>query len=323
MKLHGNAQLTPRGRQRLVDQVLEQQMTLRDAGTAAGVSTRTAAKWVARYRHEGAAGLVDRPSAAHRIPGRTREDRVAAIAALRRIRMTGAEIAEVLKMPPSTVSAVLQRIGLGKPSSLEPVEPANRYQREHPGELVHIDVKKLGRIERIGHRITGNHADQRTHRRNGRRQTGWEYVHVCIDDATRLAYVEVLSDEKGRTVAAFLRRAVAFYASYGIRVEAVMTDNGSGYRSTLHALACRALKLRHLRTQPYRPRTNGKAERFIRTMLGGWAYGAIYGTSTERTAALAGWLEHYNRHRPHGSLNRQPPLKRLQQLRNNGPGPYS
>ena len=311
MKLHGNAQLTPRGRERLVDQVIEQRMTLRDAAAAAGVSTRTAAKWIARYRHEGTVGLVDRPSIAHRIPHRTSEDRVAAIAALRRIRMTGAEIAEVLEMPPSTVSAVLQRIGLGKPSSLEPVEPPNRYQRERPGELLHIDVKKLGRIEGVGHRISGDRASQNTRSNwtGQRRGVGWEYVHVCVDDATRLAYVEVLDDEKGRTVAAFLRRAVAFYASYGIQVEAVMTDNGSGYRSILHALACKALGLRHLRTQPYRPRTNGKAERFIRTMLGGWAYGAIYGTSTERTAALAGWLEHYNRHRPHGSLNRQSPLK--------------
>jgi transposase InsO family protein len=325
MKLHGNARLTPHGRGRLVDQVIEWQVSLRDAADAAGVSTRTAAKWVARYRRDGDAGLVDRPSAAHRIPGRTSEDRVVAIAALRRIRMTGAEIAEVLEMPSSTVSAVLLRIGLGKPSSLEPVEPPNRYQRQRPGELLHFDVKKLGRIERAGHRISGNRQSQhdRSSWHDGKRLIGWEYVHVCVDDATRLAYVEVLNDEKGRTVAGFLRRAVAFYATYGIQVEAVMTDNGSGYRSILHALACRALGLRHLRTQPYRPRTNGKAERFIRTLLGGWAYGAIYGTSAERTAALAGWLEHYNRHRPHGSLNRQPPLKRLQQLRNNGPGPYS
>jgi transposase InsO family protein len=323
MKLHGNAQLTPRGRRRLVDQVIERQLPLQVAAAAAGVSTRTAAKWVARFRREGVAGLVDRPSVAHCIPGRTSEDRMAAIAALRRIRMTGREIAEVLEMPPSTVSAVLQRIGLGKPRSLEPVEPPNRYQRDRPGELVHVNVKKLGRIERIGHRMTGNPADQRSRRLHGRKQTGWEYVHVCVDDATRLAYVEVLDDETGRTVAGFLRRAVAFYATYGVQVEAVMTDNGSGYRSILHALACKALGLRHLRTQPYRPRTNGKAERFIRTMLGGWAYGAVYSTSAERTAALAGWLEHYNRHRPHGSLNRQTPLKRLQHLRNNGPGPYS
>ena len=280
MKLHGNARLTPRGRQRLVDQMIKQRVPLHNAAAAAGVSTRTAAKWVARYRHEGAAGLVDRPSVAHRIPGRTSEDRVAAIAALRRIRMTGPEIAEVLEMPASTVSAVLLRIGLGKPSSLEPVEPPNRYQRQRPGELLHIDVKKLGRIDGAGHRVSGHRASQnaRGNWHDGKRLIGWEYVHVCVDDATRLAYVEVLDDEKGRTVAGFLRRAVAFYATYGIDVEAVMTDNGAGYRSILHALACRALGLRHLRTQPYRPRTNGKAERFIRTLLGGWAYGAIYGT---------------------------------------------
>ena len=227
-------------------------------------------------------------------------------------------------MPLSTVSAVLLRIGLGKRSRLEPPEPPNRYQRERPGELVHIDVKKLGRIDRVGHRITGNRRASDA-RRLARRQTqtGWEYVHVCVDDATRLAYAEVLADEKGHTVAGFLRRAVAFYASHGIRVERVMTDNGAGYRSILHALACRALGLRHLRTRPYRPRTNGKAERFIRTMLGGWAYGAIYGTSAERTAPSPGWLDHYNRRRPHGSLNRQPPLTRLQQMRNNAPGSYT
>jgi transposase InsO family protein len=300
-------------------------MTLRQAADATGVSTRTAAKWVARYRREGDAGLIDRPSVADRIPHRTSEDRVAAIAALRRLRMTGPEIAEVLTMPPSTVSAVLQRIGLGRTASLEPSEPPNRYQRQQPGELLHIDVKKLGRIDRIGHRISGSRHSQtvRSSWHDGKRLIGWEYVHVCVDDATRLAYVEVLTDERGRTVAGFLRRAVAFYASYGIQVQAVMTDNGAGYRSILHALACTALGVRHLRTQPYRPRTNGKAERFIRTLLGGWAYGAIYGASAERTAALPGWLEHYNRRRPHGSLNRQPPLKRLQQLRNNGLGPYS
>ena len=198
--------------------------------------------------------------------------------------MTAAEISELLGMPLSTVSAVLLRIGLGKRSRLEPLEPPNRYQRERPGELVHIDVKKLGRIDRVGHRITGHRAS-RTRAAPGTtaRMIGWEYVHVCVDDATRLAYVEVLPDEKGLTVAGFLRRAVAFYASHGIHVERVMTDNGAGYRSIVHALACRALGIRHLRTRPYRPRTNGKAERFIRTMLGGWAYGAIYGTSTERT----------------------------------------
>jgi transposase InsO family protein len=326
MNLHRNARLTPRGRRLLVERVCQQHVALSAAAEAAGISRRSACKWVARYRREGLAGLEDRPSVAHRLPGRTSEDRVAAIAALRRVRMTAAEISELLEMPLSTVSAVLLRIGLGKRSRLEPLEPPNRYQRQRPGELVHVDVKKLGRIDRIGHRISGSRASShaRNHWRKERYQRiGWEYVHVCVDDATRLAYVEVLGDEKAQTVAAFLRRAVAFYANHGIHIERVMTDNGAGYRSILHALACRALGLRHLRTQPYRPRTNGKAERFIRTMLGGWAYGAIYGSSAERTRALPGWLDHYNRRRPHSSLNRQPPLTRLTQMRNNPPGSYT
>jgi transposase InsO family protein len=325
MNLHRNARLTPRGRLLLVERVCRERVPLGHAAAAAGISTRTASKWVTRYRREGVAGLEDRSSAPRRVPARTSEERVVAIAALRRVRLTAAEISELLAMPVSTVSAVLLRIGLGKRSRLEPLEPANRYQRERPGELVHIDVKKLGRIDRVGHRITGKRAS--AHARGlwheGKRLVGWDYIHVCVDDATRLAYAEVLADEKGHTVAGFLRRAIAFYARHGIHVERVMTDNGSGYRSILHALACRTLGLRHLRTRPYRPRTNGKAERFIRTMLGGWAYGAIYGNSAERTRALPGWLDHYNRRRPHRSLNRQPPLTRLAQMRNSAPGSYT
>jgi transposase InsO family protein len=326
MNLHRNARLTPRGRRLLVERVCRDHVPLGVAAEAVGISTRTACKWVARYRREGLDGLEDRSSAPHRVPGRTGEGRVAAIEALRRVRMTAAEISELLEMPLSTVSAVLLRIGLGKRSRLEPLEPPNRYQRERPGDLVHIDVKKLGRIEGVGHRITGNAASKhaRSSWRPGQsRRIGWEYVHVCVDDATRLAYVEVLPDEKAHTVAGFLPRAVAFYAAHGVLVERVMTDNGAGYISILHALACRTLGLRHLRTRPYRPRTNGKAERFIRTMLSGWAYGAIYGSSAERTQALPGWLDHYNRHRPHRSINRQPPLTRLAQMRNNAPGPYT
>ena len=233
--------------------------------------------------------------------------------------MTAAEIAEVLAMPLSTVSAVLSRIGLGERSRLEPPEPANRYERGRPGELLHIDVKKLGRIRGVGHRVTGERASQASTRRNGRRTgiAGWEFVHICVDDATRLAYVEVLGDEKATTAAGFLGRAVAHFRAHGIRVERVMTDNGSCYRAAIHALACKALGIKHLRTRPYRPRTNGKAERFIRTLLGGWAYGAIYGNSEERRRALAGWLDFYNRRRPHGSLGHQPPLQRLEALRRN------
>jgi transposase InsO family protein len=248
---------------------------------------------------------------------------VQAIAALRRLRFTGAEIAEALSMPLSTVSAILTRIGLGKRSRLEPAEPANRYERSRPGELLHIDVKKLGRINGAGHRVTGNRRKQGSSDHSAR-TTGWEFVHVCVDDATRLAYVEVLEDEKAATAVGFLRRAVAHFRAHGIRVERVMTDNGSCYRAVIHALACKALGIEHLRTRPYRPRTNGKAERFIRTLLGGWAYGAIYATSRERRASLAGWLDFYNRRRPHGSLGHQPPLQRLAVLRrNNLAGSYS
>jgi transposase InsO family protein len=301
----------------LVERVLEQGWTLAAAAEAAGVSVRTVSKWLARFRREGADGLFDRSSAPELVPGRTPEDRVELVAALRRLRMTAAEIAQTLEMPLSTVSAVLTRIGLGRLSRLEPPEPANRYERKRPGELLHIDVKKLGRIGRPGHRVNGD-------RRTRSRGIGWEYVHVCVDDATRLAYIEVLDDEKAVTAAGFLRRAVAHYRAHGIQVERILTDNGSCYRGVVHALACKALGIKHLRTRPYRPRTNGKAERFIRTMLAGWAYGAIYGSSTERRAALPGWLDFYNRRRPHGSLSHQPPLKRLEALKRNNPaGSYT
>ena len=220
----------------------------------------------------------------------------------------------------STVSAVLQRVGLGKLSRLEPPEPPNRYERRHPGELIHVDVKKLGRIPdgRAGHRVTGNRRQHAFRRSTGKHKklgtAGWEFVHVCVDDATRLAYAEVLPDEKASTAIGFLKRAVAFYASYGMTVQELLTDNGSPYRSAVHAIACRALGIRHLRTRPRRPQTNGKAERFIRTLLAGWAYGAIYRTSTERTAALDGYLYRYNHHRPHAGIGRQPPATRLNNL---------
>jgi transposase InsO family protein len=229
-------------------------------------------------------------------------------------------------MPETTVSGILTRSGLGRLGRLGQ-EPPRRYQRSRPGELLHIDVKKLGRIEGgMGKRVTGRRRHwtaTRTDRAGVRRKTaGWEAVHVCVDDATRLAYVEVLGDERATTAVGFLRRAIRFYRRHGIRVERVMTDNGSAYVSAVHALACRALGIRHLRTRPYRPQTNGKAERFIRTMLGGWAYGAIYRNSSERTAALEGWLWRYNFKRPHGSLGRRPPAARLAEL-NNALGSYT
>ena len=246
--------------------------------------------------------------------------RVDAIAALRRVRFTGPEIAEVLDMPVSTVSGILTRLGMGKLGRLG-LEPAERYERERPGELIHIDVKKLGRIEAgAGHRVTGTRRRRGARdQRNGtdRRLIGWEYVHVAIDDATRLAYAEVLSNEKGSTAVGFLQRAIKFYALHGITVQAVLTDNGSAYVSTLHAVACRTLGLKHLRTRPYRPQTNGKAERFIRTMLAGWAYGATYRTSTERTAALDGWLHYYNHQRRHSALGHHPPITKVTNLLRN------
>ena len=318
MQLHANAALSLNQRRRMVRRVVELGWSVAKAAEAAEVSQRTCSKWVARYRAEGEAGLLDRSSAPGSIPHRTPEARVQAIATLRRLRMTAGEIAWCLSMPLSTVSAVLGRIGLGRLSRVEPAEPPNRYERRHPGELLHVDVKKLGCIRGAGHRVTGKRTSQARTRSNGRRVgvAGWEFVHVCIDDATRLAYVEVLDDEKAMTAAGFLRRAVAFYAAHGITVERVMSDNGACYRSSIHALACRALGLRHLRTRPYRPRTNGKAERFIRTLLAGWAYGPIYGTSAERTAALDGWLWTYNHRRPHGALNHKPPIARLDELNN-------
>lgn len=317
MRLHGNARTCPHGRLLMVRRVEEKRWTLAQAAEAAGVSVRTVSKWLARYRAAGEEGLVDGSSVPRSIPHRTSEERVQVIAVLRRLRMTGMEIAECLRMPPSTVSAILTRIGLGKRWRLEPVEPANRYERRRAGELLHVDVKKLGKIGHPGHRVNGD-------RRTRSRGIGWEYVHVAIDDATRLAYVEVLGDEKATTAVAFLRRAVASFGDYGIRVERVMTDNGSCYRAVVHALACKALAIRHLRTRPYRPRTNGKAERFIRTLLSGWAYGAIYRNSQERQLALPGWLDFYNRRRPHRALDHQPPLQRLEALRrNNLAGSYS
>ena len=315
MRLHANARTCPHSRRLAVERVQVQGWTLTAAAEAAGVSVRTVSKWRRRYREEGEQGLLDRCSAPSLVPLRTCEERTALIAALRRLRMSAAEIAETLAMPVSTVSGILTRIGLGKLSRLEPAEPANRYEKQRPGELVHVDVKKLGKIARPGHRVTGRVSGGSHHRRAY--DLGWEYVHVAIDDATRLVYVEVLEDEKAVTAVGFLRRAVAHFAAFGIRVERLMTDNGSAYRATIHALACKALGIKHLRTRPYRPRTNGKAERFIRTLLGGWAYGAIYRNSDERRHALAGWLDYYTRRRPHRSLGRQTPLERLHALNRN------
>jgi transposase InsO family protein len=318
MDLHANAALSWSGRRELARRVVEQGWTLGAAAEAAGVSVRCARKWVGRYR-SGDRLLRDRSSAPKRVANRTAQERLALIASLRQLRMTAAEIAETLDMPLSTVSGILTRSGLGRLGRLG-LEPARRYERSRPGELVHVDVKKLGRIERgAGKRwrdrpkqhYTGSYTDREGKRR---RSAGWEYVHVAVDDYSRLAYAEVLPDEKATTAARFLVRAVRFYRRHGIPVERVLTDNGAAYIAVVHALACKRLGIKHLRTRPYRPQTNGKAERFIRTLLAGWAYGAIYASSRERTAALDGWLWHYNHRRRHSALGHQPPLTRTNLL---------
>jgi transposase InsO family protein len=318
MKLHANAALSLTQRRRMVLRVLEQGWSVRAAAAAAETSPRTCGKWVSRYRAEGECGLADRSSAPRHVANRTEEQTVQVIAALRRLRFSGPEIAELLDRPLSTVSGILTRIGMGRLGRLG-MEPAQRYERSRPGELIHVDVKKLGRIvggagKRVrggGHHYTGSYTDAAGTRRG---KAGWECVHIAIDDATRLAYAEVLPDEKASTAVAFLRRAVAFYRRHGMTVEELITDNGAPYLSTVHAIACRLMGIRHLRTRPRRPQTNVKAERFIRTMLGGWAYGAIYRSSAERTAALDGWLWRYNHHRPHSAIGRQPPITRLNNL---------
>jgi transposase InsO family protein len=310
MKLHGNAKTCPHSRRLLVDR-LERGWALTEAAQAAGISTRTAAKWRARWRSEGTAGLLDRSSAPKRIPHRTAADRVRAIELLRRLRMTAAEIAVVLGMALSTVSAIVRRIGLGKRSRLEPLEPPNRYECSRPGELLHIDVKKLARFSRPGHRMLG--------RGRGRFETaaGYEYLHVCVDDYSRLAFAELLPDERARSAIAFLRRALAFFAARGVAGERILTDNGSAYVARAYARSCLALGLRHTRTRPRRPRTNGKAERFIQTLLNEWAYARLYATSDERAQALPLWLSHYNYRRPHGSLGHRPPGSRLNNVARN------
>ena len=315
MKLHGNAALSWSGRRRLAERVVVEGWTLAAAAEAAGVSMRCARRWVGRYRIEGERGLADRSSAPKCVANRTADDRVEAIVRLRRLRFTAAEIAETLSMALSTVSGILTRLGLGRLGRIGLERPV-RYERARPGELVHIDVKRLGRIQGgAGKRVRGGlrkHYNPTVIDRDGKRRltVGWEYVHVCVDDYSRLAYAEVLPDEKAATAVGFLRRAAAFYRRYGIQVERVLTDNGGAYLTAVHALAYRALGIRHLRTRPYRPQTNGKAERFIRTLVSGWAYGAIYRSSAERTAALDGWLWHYNHQRRHSALGHQAPVSR-------------
>jgi transposase InsO family protein len=319
MKLHANARTCPKSRALIAGRVLEEGWALAAAAEAAGVSVVTARKWVRRA----AAGesLEDRSSAPRRVPSRTPARLVEAIAALRRLRMTAAQIAEVLGLALSTVSLWLRRIGLGKRSRLEPLEPPNRYERSRPGELVHVDIKQLGRISArgAGHRLVGHRRSQISTHVDGKpyRPTGFEYVHVMVDDHSRLAYAEVLNALTATAAIAFLRRALVWFSERGVQVERVMTDNGSAYVSHAHRQALRELGIRHLTTRPYRPRTNGKAERFIQTLLTEWAYARIYGSSQERTRQLDPWLQRYNYKRPHGSLGHQPPATRINNLLRN------
>jgi len=304
MNVHQNARLTPHGRELIVRQI-ESGQTPEAVARAVGVCPRTARKWLARFRAEGREGLKDRSSRPHRLRKPTSAAIVEKVEALRRQRLTGKQIAAEVGVSPATVSRILKRLGLNRIQALEPAEPVRRYEREHPGELIHIDIKKLGRFAQIGHRITGD-------RRQGQsRGIGWEFVHVCIDDASRLAFSQVLPDEKKESAVAFLKAAVAYFATLGVTVVRVMTDNGSCYRAKAFREACRDLGLRHIRTRPYTPKTNGKAERFIQTALREWAYAQAYPSSDRRAAELPIWLHRYNWHRPHGSLKSNPPISRL------------
>jgi transposase InsO family protein len=305
MDIHKNARLTPLGREWLVKMVQDGQ-TPQAVSEAVGVCPRTVRKWVDRCNSEGLAGLQDRSSRPHRLYRPTPQPVVERIASLRRQRLTGQAIAAEVGVSAATVSRVLKRLGLNKLSALEPAEPPRRYERERPGEMIHIDIKKLGKFDQIGHRITGDRKGQ-----SNSRGVGWEFVHVCVDDASRIAFSQIKPDERKRSAMAFLKAAVAYYASLGVIVERVMTDNGSCYRSAAFAKACRRLGLKHIRTKPYTPRTNGKAERFVQTCLREWAYARAYLNSKQRAEELPFFLHRYNWHRPHAGIGAKPPISRL------------
>ena len=313
MDVHQNARLTPAGREVMVRRAVEGGQTPKALSAAVGVCPRTVRKWIGRFRAEGVAGLRDRSSRPHRLRKPAPPEIVARIEALRRQRWTGAQIARETGVSRATVFRILRRLGLNRLKALEPAEPVRRYERDRPGELIHIDIKKLGKIGSVGHRITG----RRSGIVNRHLGIGWEFVHVCIDDASRIAFSRVMKDERKESAVAFLKAAVAYYASPGVTIERVMTDNGSCYRSKAFARACKRLALKHIFTKPYTPKTNGKAGRFIQTSLREWAYARAYNTSDERTAELPLWLHRYNWHRPHGSIGAEPPISRLGLAANN------
>jgi transposase InsO family protein len=306
MDIHKNARLTPRSRAELVRRVLVERQSKSAVAASFGVCIKTVTKWVERYENEGQDGLRDRSSRPKVSPRQTPDEAAARIETLRRQRWSGQQIAHEIRVSSATVSRVLRRLGLNRLDSLEPAEPVRRYEREHPGELIHIDIKKLGRFNKIGHRITGDRKGQ-----SNSRGVGWEFVHVCIDDASRVAFAEIMPNEKKDSAVAFLKAALAYYRKLGIKVERVMTDNGSCYRSKAFKEVCKAFGLRHIFTRPYTPKTNGKAERFIQTSLREWAYAAAYENSEQRRNHLPVWLHRYNWHRPHASLKAKPPISRI------------
>lgn len=303
MRLHRNAKLTPQMRALLVDRIRVQHWSVRAAATAAGVSRQTAYKWLARYEYGGRLALEDRSSAPSRVR-RTAPETEARIIAARYERRTAWAIAVQLQVPRSTVAAVLARAGLNRLAALAPPVAIRRYERARPGELVHLDIKPLARILRVGHRI---HGDRGQMTRGG----GYEYAHVAVDDYSRVAYVEVLPNQRGTTTARFLRRTVQWFARRGVRVERVLTDNGSAYISDAFRAVATTARIRLIRSRPYHPQTNGKAERFIQTLQREWAYAVPYSRSVQRTRALPGWVRHYNVHRPHAALAYHPPCSRF------------
>jgi len=310
MKIHKNARLTPKGRLELARSVVYEGASLVQVAERYRISTRTAAKWVTRFKDQGEAGLLDRSSRPHQLRAQTPARIVRRIEKLRRQRMTTARIASEVGVSRSTVSRVLAKAGLSRLSDLDPEEPVRRYERAQPGELLHIDTKKLGRIVRIGHRITG---DRRDHVRG----VGWETVFIGVDDHTRVAFAQLAADETIDSAVAFLHAAVSYYARLGVSIRAVMTDNGPAFCSSAFAQALQQLGVRHLKTRPYTPKTNGKAERFIQSALREWAYGFVYRSSAQRSAMLGDWIHHYNWHRPHSSLGAKPPMSRLPLSQNN------
>jgi transposase InsO family protein len=316
MDVHNNARLTPRGREAMVRAVIDDGLARAEAARRFNTSAKTVAKWVRRFRAEGMAGLRDRSSRPLSSPSRTLLAACDAVEALRRQRQTQAAIATKLAVSQSTVCRILRRRGLSLLSAIEPAEPRPRYERDHPGEIIHIDIKKLGRFNAIGHRITGNRARQSNQRGNGT-APGWEFVHVGVDDHSRVAFGQILPDEKKASAVAFLRATVSHYRLLGITIARVMTDNGSCYRSGAFREACRQFGIKHIRTKPYTPQTNGKAERFIQTALREWAYATAFNTSDQRRQELPRWLHRYNWNRPHASLGNKPPISRLQFAGNN------